>query len=121
MQDLITSSDIAPLEKPIDNLSNTDPRQRAWLEVSPLSVETNTHSLVRGLAKSSSLMAVVKADGYGHGAETIAKAALRGGAASLGVATLQEGIDLRRAGIMAVPILVMGNLTSPNELRACIH
>ena len=43
-------------------------------------------------------MAVVKADGYGHGAETVATAALRSGASSLGVATLQEGLELRDAG-----------------------
>ena len=43
-------------------------------------------------------MAVVKADGYGHGASTVADAALAGGASNLGVATLQEAIDLRKAG-----------------------
>ena len=41
-------------------------------------------------------MAIVKADGYGHGAETVAKAALKGGANSLGIATLEEGIELRK-------------------------
>jgi len=45
-------------------------------------------------------MAVVKADGYGHGAETVARAALIGGANSLGVATLEEGIQLRNAGLI---------------------
>ena len=52
-------------------------------------------------------MAVVKADGYGHGAETVASAALQGGAHSLGVATLQEGLELRRAGIDAPVLLLM--------------
>ena len=64
-------------------------------------------------------MAVVKADGYGHGAVTVANAALKGGAESLGVATLQEGIDLRQSGIKC-SILVLGNLTNPQELGACI-
>ena len=64
-------------------------------------------------------MAVVKADGYGHGAETVARAALRGGANNLGVATVQEGLELRQSGINC-PILVLGNLTNSEELRACL-
>jgi len=66
------------------------------------------------------LMAVVKADGYGHGAETVAKAALRGGAQNLGVATLQEGIQLRQAGLNC-PILLLGNLTKTEEFETCIQ
>ena len=52
----------------------------------------------------TSVMAVVKADGYGHGLVPVAKAALEGGATSLGVALLEEAITLRQAGITA-PIL----------------
>ena len=65
-------------------------------------------------------MAVVKADGYGHGAETVARAALQGGASSLGVATLQEGLELRRAGLEA-PVLLLSNLNEPDDLRTCLH
>ena len=65
-------------------------------------------------------MAVVKADGYGHGAETVARAALDGGATSLGVATLQEGLELRRAGL-EVPVLLLSNLNEPEDLRTCLH
>jgi alanine racemase len=65
-------------------------------------------------------MAVVKADGYGHGAVSVARAALNGGASSFGVATLAEGVELRRAGITA-PVLVLGNLTQPEELRSCLR
>jgi alanine racemase len=50
------------------------------------------------------LMAVVKADAYGHGLLPVARAALAGGANSLGVALLEEAIALRDAGITA-PIL----------------
>jgi alanine racemase len=50
------------------------------------------------------LLAVVKADGYGHGLVPVAKAALSGGATWLGVALLEEAISLRKAGITA-PIL----------------
>src|SRR3954471_13740479 len=53
---------------------------------------------------SAELMAVVKADGYGHGAVPAARAALDGGADWLGVCTLDEALELRRAGITA-PVL----------------
>ena len=66
------------------------------------------------LPENCFLMAVVKADGYGHGAETVARAALRGGAHELGVATLQEGIELRQAGLTC-PILLLGN---PEALKS---
>ena len=53
------------------------------------------------------VMAVVKADAYGHGAVPVAKEALKSGAAYLGVALVEEGIELRDAGIQA-PILIFG-------------
>src|SRR6201996_773658 len=53
---------------------------------------------------SAEVMAVVKADGYGHGMVPSARAALAGGATWLGVATLGEGLELRRAGI-DVPVM----------------
>ncbi len=103
-----------------ETAAGADPRQRAWMEVSASAVEHNARALKQLLASDCSLMAVVKADGYGHGAETVARAAICGGATSLGVATLQEGIELRRAGL-ELPVLVLGNLTQPEELRACLH
>src|SRR5690606_14031001 len=59
---------------------------------------------LRQAAPDSELMAVVKADGYGHGMVPVARAALQGGATALGVCTLEEALTLRRAGITA-PIL----------------
>lgn len=62
---------------------------------------------VRVLAESAGaaqVMAVVKADGYGHGAAQVARAALAAGAAELGVATVDEAVALRAAGITA-PVL----------------
>lgn len=55
-------------------------------------------------AGAAELMAVVKADGYGHGAAQVARAALAAGAAELGVATVDEALALRAAGITA-PVL----------------
>ena len=103
-----------------ERVVGADPRQRAWMEVSAAAVEANARAIKRLLADDCALMAVVKADGYGHGAETVARAAICGGASSLGVATLQEGIELRRAGLEQ-PVLVLGNLTQAEELRACLH
>jgi alanine racemase len=90
------------------------------VEVNEAALEANARSLCRSLAPGSALMAVVKADGYGHGAVPVARAAAAGGAHCFGVATLQEGVELRQAGLQQ-PVLVLGNLTHPDELRACLH
>ncbi|WP_077090352.1 alanine racemase [Mycobacterium rhizamassiliense] len=60
--------------------------------------------VLREHAGSAQVMAVVKADGYGHGATSVARAALGAGAAELGVATVDEALELRAAGITA-PVL----------------
>src|SRR6476619_2555819 len=60
--------------------------------------------LLREHAGSAQVMAVVKADGYGHGAAPVARAAIAAGAAELGVATANEALALRRDGITS-PVL----------------
>ena len=89
MSDLFVDN---PQSAGLENQNGTDPRQRAWMEISAQAVENNARTLKEVLQPGCDLMAVVKADGYGHGAETVARAAICGGASSLGVATLQEGI-----------------------------
>lgn len=69
------------------------------------------------IGSSTLLMAVVKADGYGHGAAPIAKRAIAAGAEELGVATVDEGVRLRQAGI-ETPILVMGPIGGNERPRA---
>jgi alanine racemase len=88
---------------------------RVWAEVDLGAVCDNVRTL-RRRSRAPRLMAVVKADAYGHGAAQVARAALAGGADSLAVATAGEGAELRRAGIRA-PVLVFGDLT-PEGLRA---
>jgi alanine racemase len=79
----------------------------------------NNVALVKQLVGArTQVMAVVKANGYGHGALPAARAALEGGAAWLGVSSVQEGVELRKAGI-ASPILNLG-YTSPAALSAAI-
>ena len=109
------------LKKIIKNYFNEqDPYQRAWLEIDAKAIESNVITLKKIIGKKCDLMAVVKADGYGHGVETVSKAAILGGANYLGVATLTEGIQLRKLNIDC-PILILGNLTTPNELDSCIY
>lgn len=67
----------------------------------------NVRELRRATSPAAALMAVVKADGYGHGAVPAALAALSAGAAWLGVAVVEEAMELRRAGLEA-PVLVLG-------------
>jgi alanine racemase len=62
-------------------------------------------------------MAVIKADAYGHGAITIARKVLQQGVTWLGVATIPEGIELRRAGIDA-PILILGAVNTDAQAQA---
>ena len=85
---------------------------RAWAEVDLGAIRHNVRVLMH-CAQNASLMAVVKADAYGHGAVPVARAVLEAGARSLAVATAEEGVELRRAGITA-PILVLTDLL-PNE------
>jgi len=68
----------------------------------------NVRAIRRVLPPGCAFGAVVKADGYGHGAAPVARAACAGGASWLLVATVPEGIALRRAGLTDPPILVLG-------------
>ena len=97
---------------------DVDPKQRAWIEVRGAAVQKNVMELRSKLSNNCQLMAVVKADGYGHGAEFISKYAIKGGATYLGVATLKEGLMLRSSGIKT-PILILGNLHTKRDLEIC--
>lgn len=90
--------------------------RRAWAEIDLRAVGDNLGEVRKLLRPSCQIMAVVKADGYGHGAIEVAKAAVRAGATWLGVATLEEGLALRRAGIKA-QVLVLGP-TAASDLSA---
>jgi alanine racemase len=76
-------------------------------------IRSNAKIIRSHIAASARLMAVVKANGYGHGALETARSALMGGATDLGVATVSEAVELRLSGIVA-PILVLGS-TDPSE------
>jgi alanine racemase len=87
---------------------------RTWAEVDLDAVRHNVRTLKRQ-ALSSRLMAVVKADAYGHGSVPVARAALEAGAGSLAAVTVEEATELRRAGVTA-PILIFTDLL-PDKLQ----
>ncbi len=77
-----------------------------WAEIDLGAIRANVRVLARGEAV---VMAVVKANGYGHGAVAVARVALEAGARWLGVARWDEALELRRAGLPA-PILILGDV-----------
>ncbi len=79
----------------------------AWAEINLDRLCHNIHSIINRLTPQVKLLAVVKADAYGHGAVPVASLAVQQGASMLGVATVGEGIELRQAGITA-PVLILG-------------
>ena len=85
----------------------------AWAEVDLGAIAANVRTLA-GVAAPSAVCAVVKADGYGHGAVEVARTALDAGATWLAVALPQEGRALRDAGIDA-PVLLLSEPPSFDE------
>ncbi|MEG4999100.1 alanine racemase [Microcoleus sp. B4-D4] len=91
--------------------------QRAWVEIDLAALTHNVKQLKNLLSPRTELMAVVKADAYGHGAVAVSQTVLQAGASWLGVATIPEGIELREAGIEA-PILLLGATHTAAQVRA---
>ena len=84
------------------------PRNRRVIDLS--AIEENMRLLRSTVPSTARMMAIVKADGYGHGAAQTAQAAIRGGADMLAVASAGEGRQLREQGI-DIPILILGAVT----------
>ncbi len=90
----------------------------AWAQIDVGAVRHNA-ALLGSIAGTSTLCAVVKADGYGHGAVPVARAALSGGALWLAVALVEEAVVRREAGI-EVPILLLSE-PPPNAMNETVH
>jgi alanine racemase len=88
----------------------------AWVEVDLDAIAANVRTLAAEVAPAR-LLAVVKADAYGHGAVPVARAAVEAGAAWLGVALVEEALELRAAGI-TTPLLVLSE-PHPAAADAC--
>ena len=94
------------------------PERRAWKELDFENLKWNVEKLSALLPEGCAFMAVVKADAYGHGAVPVSTYLNRIGVHAFAVATLQEGIQLRRAGIRG-EILILG-YTPPQEASLLI-
>lgn len=89
------------------------------LIVDTVAIEKNARIITKRLSPGTRLMAVVKANAYGHGVIATARAALSGGATYLGVATVGEARELR-VGAIEAPILVLGS-SDPSEAPLAAH
>jgi alanine racemase len=89
-----------------------------WAEIDLSAYAHNIRELKRITRPGARLMAVVKANGYGHGAIEVARTALQNGAEFLGVARIHEAVELRVAGL-AAPILIFG-YSSPDSAATLI-
>ncbi len=119
---LANPEDTAQLPR-ADRLSDGDillrPIRPSWVEIDLDALAGNVRGIKRVIGDEVTLMAVVKADAYGHGAIAVARTALNNGAEFLAVASVNEAIDLRDAGIEA-PILVM-SYTPPQAIRQAVR
>ena len=96
------------------------PGRPTWLEIDLDAVAHNVRRLAAHVGPRVQVMAVLKADAYGHGAVKVARTALNNGASWLGVACLGEALDLRQAGITA-PILALGYTPAWQAREALRH
>lgn len=88
-------------------LSNINTKRDAWVEINLDAIEKNIIELKSFIRKDAKILAVVKADAYGHGSSMIAPTLLASGVDYLGVASIDEGIELRNNKFKC-PILVLG-------------
>ena len=95
------------------------PGRPLWAEIDLEALDHNIRQIQRRVG-SAQIMAVVKANAYGHGAVGVARGALAAGATHLGVACVDEGVQLRRAGIDA-PVVLLGYLAPWEAARAVRH
>ena len=96
------------------NIQDKKLKSRAWIEIKLSSLENNAKELQSKMPENCNLMAVIKANAYGHGAFAVSTHLEKSGVKSFAVATIDEGIELRKYGIRS-DILILG-YTSP--LRA---
>jgi alanine racemase len=91
---------------------------RAWVEIDHAAIRTNL-DVIRQLAGPAQVIAVVKANAYGHGAVAVARTLVGAGVERLAVATVDEGAELRAAGVGAPMLLLWG--IGPDEADAVVE
>ena len=87
--------------------TNINIHRDAWVEINISNLENNIREIKKNVPQGVKLLGVVKADAYGHGATMLAPTVLASGIDMLGVASIDEGVDLRQAKIDC-DILVLG-------------
>jgi alanine racemase len=118
-------SEAAPRgEHPLPSL---DARARVWAEIDLGALERNFRYLQQRLPDSTRIMAVLKANAYGHGAVITARKLEELGVAMIGVGDSSEALELREAGIQA-PVLILGAIVPgemeavvSNDVATCVH
>lgn len=98
----------------------TDPPNRTTAYIDAAAIRANYGRVRQTVSSDAAVLAVVKADGYGHGAEIVAPLLEEAGADWFGVATVEEGRELRQIGIRG-PILVMYGIDPRDAQRAIRH
>ncbi len=96
------------------------PLRPTWAEVDLDAIAHNVREFRRIIPAGTRLMAVVKADGYGHGAVAVARRAVEAGASFLGAALVEEALELRQAGLTC-PVLVLGFTAGEYGPLLCQH
>jgi alanine racemase len=96
------------------------PARPTWVEVDLEAVAYNVRQVKEVIGSQVEILAVLKADAYGHGAVTVARTAINNGASFCGVASVNEAVGLRQASIEA-PILVLGYTPAWLARQALLH
>jgi len=81
-----------------------------WAEIDLTAFEHNLRALKKNTTGNTEILAVLKANGYGHGAVPLAKRVIKNSVKFIGVSSIEEGLELRRSGIKKASILVLGTL-----------
>ncbi len=98
--------------------AQSEARGRAWAEID-LGALARNYRAIRARAMGKRVIAVVKANGYGHGAVLVARALVAAGCDAFAVISVEEAAELRAAGI-AAPVLVLGGVQSPADADAAL-
>ena len=106
---LATPADATRLVQRVDGLAVqvARPARPTWVEVDLEAVAYNVRRIKEIIAPEVKILAVLKADAYGHGALTVSRTAINNGASYCGVASVNEAVKLRDGGV-TVPTLVLG-------------
>jgi len=96
------------------------PARPTWLEIDVDAIAHNVRTIKEIVGPEVRVLAVLKADAYGHGTVKVARTALNNGASYCGVASVNEAVQLRQAGITA-PVLVLGYTPAWQAREALLH